>query len=52
MGDESRPDETRDRYPPDQQFGAAAAEDQEKADRGETPERDEEPRAGNKAEPE
>jgi hypothetical protein len=52
MGDESRPDETRDRYPPDQEFGAAAAEDQEKVDRGETPDRDEQPRAGSKAEPE
>jgi hypothetical protein len=52
MADENRGDESRDRYPPDQQFGEAAAEDQEKVDRGEQPpERPEKPRAGNKAEP-
>jgi hypothetical protein len=43
----------KDPFPADQQFGARAAADQEKADRGETPERSEgagdEPRAGNKA---
>jgi hypothetical protein len=42
--------DTKDPYPPDQQFGAAAAKDQEKADRGEQPEpKSDEPRAGNKA---
>ena len=38
----------QDPYPADQQFGAQAAADQEKADRGEEPEGGE-PRAGNKA---
>ena len=46
-------DETRDRYPADQQFGKAAAEDQEKVDRGEVDTSDDTadkaPRAGNKA---
>ena len=46
-------DETKDRYPADQQFGKAAAEDQERADRGETTSdrdtADKAPRAGNKA---
>jgi len=38
----------QDPYPPDQQFGKKAAEDQERVDRGEQPSGDE-PRAGNKA---
>lgn len=48
----------KDAYPPDAQFGRAAAEDAERADElgaaGERRERDEQarPRAGNKAEPE
>ena len=39
----------QDPYPADQQFGKAAAEDQERVDKGEKPKGDE-PRAGNKAE--
>jgi len=39
----------QDPYPPDQQFGKAAAEDQERVDKGEEP-KGGEPRAGNKAE--
>jgi hypothetical protein len=39
----------QDPYPADQQFGKTAAEDQERADRGEPPTGDE-PRSGNKAE--
>lgn len=39
----------KDPYPADQQFGAKAAEDQERVDRGEEPEGGEEPRAWNKA---
>ena len=35
----------------DQQFGASAARDQERADRDETPTGKPKPRAGNKAEP-
>ncbi len=45
----------QDPYPSDQQFGTAAAEDQEKVDRGAGPEElqsDDPPRAGTKAEPE
>ena len=42
--------DTKDPYPPDQQFGKAAAEDQEKVDKGEQP-TEKDPRAGNKAEP-
>ena len=44
----------KDPYPADQQFGQAAAEDQDRVDRGEEPERspDDAPRAANKAEPE
>ncbi|MBV8980133.1 MAG: hypothetical protein JO086_04470 [Acidimicrobiia bacterium] len=43
----------QDPYPADQQFGKAAADDQERVDRGEQPKgaEGEEPRAGNKAEP-
>ena len=43
--------EQQDPYPADQQFGKAAAEDQERVDRGEQPKGAEadEPRAGNKA---
>ena len=41
----------QDPYPADQQFGKAAAEDQERADKGEEPAgTDSDPRAGNKAE--
>lgn len=42
----------KDPYPADQQFGKAAAEDQERVDRGEEPKGadGDEPRAGNKAE--
>ena len=41
----------QDPYPADQQFGKAAAEDQERVDRGEQPEGGDgdEPRAANKA---
>ena len=44
---------TDDRYPPDQQFGEAAAEDQDRVDQGERPEHSpgDAPRAANKAEP-
>jgi hypothetical protein len=42
--------DNKDPYPADQQFGKAAAEDQEKADQGEQP-AEKDPRAGNKAEP-
>ncbi len=53
---EQQPADERDQqdpYPADQQFGKAAADDQERVDRGERPEggRGDEPRAGNKAQP-
>jgi hypothetical protein len=53
MSDQQSPDERKqqDPYPADQQFGKAAAEDQERVDRGEEPQGgSDEPRAGNKAE--
>ena len=42
----------QDPYPADQQFGKAAAEDQERVGKGEKPQGadNDEPRAGNKAE--
>lgn len=40
----------QDPYPADQQFGKAAAEDQERVDAGEQPQGDD-ARAGNKADP-
>jgi hypothetical protein len=50
MTDDDR--EARDPYPPDQQFGKAAAEDQEKVDEGQPPQNDDDDvRAANKAEP-
>ena len=53
MSDQQSPDDRseQDPYPADQQFGKAAAEDQERVDRGEEPKGAEgdEPRAGNKA---
>ena len=50
MSDQQNVDrrDEKDPYPADQQFGAKAAADQEKVDKGEEPEGDE-PRAGNKA---
>lgn len=50
MTDQQPPDDRKqqDPYPADQQFGKAAAEDQERADRGDRPKGDQ-PRAGNKA---
>ncbi len=39
----------KDPLPADQQFGAKAAEDQERADKGERPAGGPDPRAGNKA---
>ena len=54
MSDQQSADDRKqqDPYPADQQFGKAAAEDQERVDRGEEPtgDSDGEPRAGNKAE--
>ncbi|MCU1451500.1 MAG: hypothetical protein JWP02_3670 [Acidimicrobiales bacterium] len=55
MSDQQQTGDDRDEkdpYPADQQFGKAAAEDQERVDRGEEPEGagGDEPRAGNKAE--
>ena len=51
MSDQQNVDDRdeQDPFPADQQFGAKAAADQEKADRGESPTGDDEPRAGNKA---
>jgi len=53
MSDQQPVDERdqQDPYPADQQFGKAAAEDQERVDRGEQPEGadGDEPRAANKA---
>lgn len=44
-------DAEKDLYPPDSDFGRAAAADQERAARGEEPAEKEAPRAGSKAEP-
>jgi hypothetical protein len=53
MGDQQAADDRnqQDPYPADQQFGKAAAEDQERVDKGEGPKGAEgdEPRAANKA---
>jgi hypothetical protein len=53
MSDQQPADDRKqqDPYPADQQFGKAAAEDQERVDRGEEPEgaSGDEPRAANKA---
>lgn len=52
MSESTGDDATKDEYPPDTQFGRAAAEDAERADEdGETVPRDD-VRPGNKAEPE
>lgn len=47
----ARDDAERDAYPPDAQFGRAAAEDAERAEKGEARRRGEDVRAAGKAEP-